>query len=161
MMADCACPYARERGRGLPGMKDNGHVARGKRGGVTTAHGRIDRGGSLANGAEILNQVRRVSMPRASIAVTCRLQGRRRRWSVARSKRTTDAGQRRRRQILPSPLFTPVYGCSRNSVESQIVSRTGLPSGATSRYAYLWGISRSGDRMYSLGIRTLRETTDR
>ena len=55
-------------------------------------------------------------MPRASIAETCRIQGRRRRWIVARSIEQTDAGQRRRRQILRSPLFTPVYGCSSVSV---------------------------------------------
>ncbi len=44
------------------------------------------------DGAEILDHVRRFSMPRASIAETCRIQGRRRRWIVARSNRTNGCG---------------------------------------------------------------------
>ena len=113
------------------------------------------------DGAEILNQVRRFSMPRASIAETCRIQGRRRRWIVARSIEQTDAGQRRRRQILRSPLFTPVYGCSRDSVGVPSSPTERTATGATARSTYLWKISRSGDTWCSFGIRTLRETTDR
>ena len=66
-------------------------------------------------------------MPRASIAETCRIQGCRRRWIVARSIEHTDERQNGRRQILGSPLFTPVYGCSSVSVA--------VPSSPTDRTA--------------------------
>ncbi len=69
------------------------------------------------DGAEILDQVRRFSMPRASIAETSGSKGVAGAGSLlARSIEQTDAGQRRRRQVLQSPLFTPVYGCSSVSV---------------------------------------------
>ncbi len=42
--------------------------------------------------------------------------------------RTTDEGQKRTQANSPKPLFTPVYGCSRNLQESQKVSRTRLLS---------------------------------
>ena len=72
-------------------------------------------------------------MPRASIAETCPIQGRRRRWSVARSIEQRMTGHDGRRQILRSPLFTPVYGCLINSVgvPNSLTERTAIGSDAS------------------------------
>ena len=86
------------------------------------------------DGAEILNQVRRFSMPRGVFGCQERVlqrpagsKGVEGAGSLLVRKEQTDGGQRRRRQILRSPLFTPVDGCSRHSVA--------VPSSPTDRTA--------------------------
>ena len=108
------------------------------------ARGESSRVSLATDGAEILNQLRRFSMPRASVAEI----GPDPRASQALDRcsfdRATDAGQRRRRQILRSPLFTPVYGCSRHSVGVPSSPTERTATGATSRSHVFGKSSRSG-----------------
>ncbi len=114
------------------------------------------------DGAEILNQVRRFSMPRASIAKTCRIPRASQaldRCSFEKNKRMRDkddAGKFSEARCLHR--WTDARDIP---WQSHLVPRTGLPLGATSRSTCLWEISRSGRDPKAYGDQNCRETADR
>ncbi len=115
------------------------------------------------DGTEILNQVRRFSMPRASIAETCRIHPR----ASQALDRCSFEKNKRMRDKDDAGKFSEAHCLHRCTDardipwQSHLVPRNRLALGATARSTCLWEVSRSGRDTEIYGDQHCRETTDR